>query len=427
MQPRFTLADLEKSDLGLNKPGATPPTLYPPHDYDTYEWAMVIDNASCIGCNACVVACQAENNVPIVGPDEIAVGRDMHWLRIDDYLVDGKPGFSPVPCMHCEHAPCEPVCPVAASLHDSEGLNLQVYNRCVGTRFCNRTARTKCAVSISSAMRTAKSTKALATRSSKPCSILNVTVRGRGVMEKCTYCVQRISKARRAAEKEHRKIREGEVVTACQAACPTRAITFGDLSDSNSRINDLRGQPQAYALLGDLGTRPRTTYLAHLQNPNPDFGSTCRDTAAITNERLPPDLTRWTLPAARSLEAVNEIVAAPLYARERWSWRAWWIGVAVSGALTVVFLVSIAMVLIRGIGIWGINTTVVWGFAIAEYVWWIGIGNAGTLISAMLAADAAEMAGRDQPLCRGDDAVRRGLSPEFFRSSISAGRCISIG
>ena len=136
LQPRLTLADLAQGSAKLIKPDANPPTLYPPFAYDTYKWAMVIDTASCIGCNACVVACQAENNVPVVGPEEIAEGRDMHWLRIDDYIVDERPGFSPVPCMHCEHAPCEPVCPVAASIHDSEGLNVQVYNRCVGTRFC---------------------------------------------------------------------------------------------------------------------------------------------------------------------------------------------------------------------------------------------------------------------------------------------------
>ncbi len=273
LQPRFSLADLAKTDLGLSKPGANPPTLYPPHDYDTYEWAMVIDNASCIGCNACVVACQAENNVPIVGPDEIAVGRDMHWLRIDDYLIDGKPGFSPVPCMHCEHAPCEPVCPVAASVHDSEGLNLQVYNRCVGTRFCQSNCPYKVRRFNFFGYADGQEYKSFGDDIVKAVFNPDVTVRGRGVMEKCTYCVQRISRARRTAEKEHRTIREGEVVTACQSACPTRAITFGDLADPNSRVNALRAEPQAYALLGNLGTRPRTTYLARLQNPNSEFGT----------------------------------------------------------------------------------------------------------------------------------------------------------
>ena len=273
LQPRFTLADLSKSDLGLSKPGADPPTLYPPHKYDTYEWAMVIDSSACIGCNACVVACQAENNVPIVGPDQIAVGRDMHWLRIDDYIVDGKPGFSPVPCMHCEHAPCEPVCPVAASVHDSEGLNLQVYNRCVGTRFCESNCPYKVRRFNFFGYADGEEYKSFGDDIVKAVFNPDVTVRGRGVMEKCTYCVQRISGARRAAEKDHRTIRDGEVVTACQAACPTRAISFGDLSDAGSQINALRAEPHAYALLGDLGTRPRTTYLARLHNPNPDFGS----------------------------------------------------------------------------------------------------------------------------------------------------------
>jgi molybdopterin-containing oxidoreductase family iron-sulfur binding subunit len=272
LQPRLNLADLASHHFDFTAPNANPPTLYPaPHD-DTYEWAMVIDSTACIGCNACVVACQAENNVPIVGPDQIAVGRDMHWLRIDDYVVDGKPGFSPVPCMHCEHAPCEPVCPVAASVHDSEGLNLQVYNRCVGTRFCQSNCPYKVRRFNFFGYADGEEYKSFGDEIVKAVFNPDVTVRGRGVMEKCTYCVQRISRARRAAEKEHRTIREGEVVTACQAACPTRAISFGDLSDPHSRVNALRAEPTAYALLGNLGTRPRTTYLARLQNPNPDFG-----------------------------------------------------------------------------------------------------------------------------------------------------------
>jgi molybdopterin-containing oxidoreductase family iron-sulfur binding subunit len=272
LQPRLTLSDLGKGDLGLSKPGGEPPTLYPRAVHDTYEWAMVIDNSACIGCNACVVACQAENNVPIVGPDEIAEGRDMHWLRIDDYLVDGSPGFSPVPCMHCEHAPCEPVCPVAASIHDGEGLNVQVYNRCIGTRFCQSNCPYK--VRRFNFFGYADGEEYRGFREPIVKAVFNpdVTVRSRGVMEKCTYCVQRISRARRAAEKANRTIRDGEVVTACQAACPTRAIAFGDLSSKDARVNALRAEPHAYALLGHLGTRPRTTYLAHLRNPNPDFG-----------------------------------------------------------------------------------------------------------------------------------------------------------
>jgi molybdopterin-containing oxidoreductase family iron-sulfur binding subunit len=272
LQPRLTLADLANGGFDLNKPGANPPTLYPAPHYDTYEWAMAIDVSACIGCNACVVACQAENNVPIVGPEEIAEGRDMHWLRIDDYVVDGRPGFTPMPCMHCEHAPCEPVCPVAASVHDSEGLNLQVYNRCVGTRFCESNCPYKVRRFNFFGYADGEEYGSFGADITKAVFNPNVTVRSRGVMEKCTYCIQRISTARRGAEKEGRTIREGEVVTACQAACPTQAIKFGNLSDPKANIHSLRNDARSYALLGELGTRPRTTYLARLQNPNPDFG-----------------------------------------------------------------------------------------------------------------------------------------------------------
>lgn len=269
LQPRLTLAELTRGGgAGLPKPQTNPTTLYPPRDNDTYAWAMVIDNSACTGCNACVIACQSENNVPIVGPDEIAAGRDMHWLRIDNYLIDGKPGFSPIPCMQCEHAPCEPVCPVAASVHDAEGLNDQVYNRCVGTRFCESNCPYKVRRFNFFGYADGEEYKTFGAESVKAVFNPDVTVRARGVMEKCTYCVQRISSARRNAEKENRRIREGEVVTACQAACPTRAISFGDLSDPHSSIHALRREQRSYALLGDLGTRPRTTYLARLDNPN---------------------------------------------------------------------------------------------------------------------------------------------------------------
>jgi molybdopterin-containing oxidoreductase family iron-sulfur binding subunit len=272
LQPRLTLADLASGNFHFDRPGDNPPTLYPAQHYDTYEWAMAIDTSACIGCNACVVACQAENNVPVVGPDEIAVGRDMHWLRIDHYVVDERPGFGPTPCMHCEHAPCEPVCPVAASIHDSEGLNLQVYNRCVGTRFCESNCPYKVRRFNFFGYADGQEYGNLGEDITKAVFNPNVTVRARGVMEKCTYCIQRISVARRAAEKEGRTIREGEVVTACQSACPTKAIDFGAMSDPNSRVSALRADPRAYSLLGKLGTRPRTTYLARLQNPNPDYG-----------------------------------------------------------------------------------------------------------------------------------------------------------
>jgi Fe-S-cluster-containing dehydrogenase component len=256
-------------------PAEPPPSLYPDYSYQGHAWAMVVDLNACIGCNACVIACQAENNVPIVGREEIRRGREMHWLRVDRYY-GGPPEnpetyFQPVPCMHCEKAPCEPVCPVQASIHDSEGINNQVYNRCVGTRFC----QSNCPYKVRrfnffeySARRETNEGAPMTAAIRNP----DVTVRSRGVMEKCTYCIQRINQARYSAEQENRPIREGEVRTACQEACPTQAIVFGDLNAPGSRVAALRQEPRHYALLEELGTRPRTTYLARLRNPNPEIG-----------------------------------------------------------------------------------------------------------------------------------------------------------
>jgi Fe-S-cluster-containing dehydrogenase component/anaerobic selenocysteine-containing dehydrogenase len=254
-----------------------PPSFYPDVKYDGYAWAMVIDTSLCIGCNACVLACQSENNIPVVGPEEVAMGRDMHWLRIDTYMqeVGGeqRPGFQPVPCMHCEKAPCEPVCPVAASVHDHEGLNVQVYNRCIGTRFCQSNCPYKVRrfnfFGYADGQEYKNQGAPVIAAQHNP----EVTVRARGVMEKCTYCVQRISAARRTAEKERRQIEEGEVTTACQAACPTRAIYFGNLNRPDSAPSQLRRQPHHYALLGELGTHPRTTYLKRVRHPNPALES----------------------------------------------------------------------------------------------------------------------------------------------------------
>lgn len=262
----------------LSSAGAPHPehkaSLHPEYRYEGYAWAMAIDLNACIGCNACVVACQAENNVPIVGKEEVLRGREMHWLRVDRYYA-GAPDnpatyFQPVPCMHCERAPCEPVCPVQASIHDSEGLNNQVYNRCVGTRFCQSNCPYKVRRFNFFGYAEAAETNEGAP-SVRAVRNPNVTVRSRGVMEKCTYCVQRISAARIEAEEENRRIRDGEVRTACQAACPTRAIVFGDLNAPDSRVAALRAEPRHYVLLAELNTQPRTTYLARLRNPNPEL------------------------------------------------------------------------------------------------------------------------------------------------------------
>jgi len=256
------------------EPEEPPASIFKPLEPDApVAWGMVIDTTLCTGCNACVVACQAENNVPVVGPGDVAKGRDMHWLRIDTYWngpeAQPRPGFQPVPCMHCEAAPCEPVCPVAASVHDAEGLNVQVYNRCIGTRFCQGNCPYKVRRfnfhGYADGQEYANQGEPIVAAHYNP----DVTVRGRGVMEKCTYCVQRISAARRQAEKEDRPIAEGEVRTACQSACPAQAIQFGDLRKAEAAVSRLRHEPQHYALLGHLGTRPRTTYLAQVRNPNP--------------------------------------------------------------------------------------------------------------------------------------------------------------
>ncbi|GGI26770.1 4Fe-4S dicluster domain-containing protein [Bradyrhizobium guangdongense] len=262
--------------LGRALPSTTPPDQpslmpRPPKTDDGHAWAMVIDTSVCIGCNACVVSCQAENNVPVVGPEQVAMGRDMHWMRVDVYdhgaTDDPQLGFQPVPCMHCEHAPCEPVCPVAASVHDHEGLNAQVYNRCIGTRFCEANCPYKVRRFNFFGYADGEEYGNLGADSYRGQKNPEVTVRARGVMEKCTYCVQRISAARRAAERENRAIDPDEVRTACQNACPTRAISFGDMNQPEAEVNTRKADPRHYALLGHLGTRPRTTYLADVRNP----------------------------------------------------------------------------------------------------------------------------------------------------------------
>ncbi len=243
-----------------------------------YAWGMAVNLNACIGCNACVTACQAENNIVVVGKDEVIRGREMHWMSIDRYfhtphgnLDEPEVLHQPRLCMHCENAPCELVCPVAATVHDAEGINNMVYNRCVGTRYCGNNCPYK--------VRRFNFYQFADLHSPTESLLHNpdVSVRARGVMEKCSFCIQRINQARYTAEKDGRRIRDGDVVTACQGACPTRAITFGDLNDPSSQVARLKATERNYGMLAELNTRPRVSYLAKLRNPNPEIEPEPRD------------------------------------------------------------------------------------------------------------------------------------------------------
>ncbi len=340
-------------------------SFYKNYEHPIHHWGMVINLDACTSCNACVVACQAENNVPVVGKEEVKRGHDMHWIKIDRYYEGNMENpdlkFQPVLCQHCDQAPCENVCPVSATTHSSEGLNQMIYNRCIGTRYCAnncpyKVRRFNWFDYTGADFIHGNEYDKLKMTSNLPRMVLNpdVTIRSKGVIEKCSFCIQRIQSVKNKAKKEARQINDGEVETACMQVCPANAITFGDLNDKNSKVFKLKNSPDNYDLLGELGTKPSVSYMENKE----------------INKKM-----------SKSLSNITNDIIRPIEGRPN---KYWYILFIISLAAFGFGLYYTWLTIFSGIGEWGLNRSVGWGWAIVNFVWWIGIGHAGTFISAIL-------------------------------------------
>ena len=387
--------------------GENTPSLYPEYEYTGYKWGMTIDLNACVGCNACVVSCQAENNIPVVGKEQVSRGREMHWLRIDSYFKgtpeDPETYFQPVPCMHCENAPCEVVCPVAATVHSSEGLNDMVYNRCVGTRYCSNNCPYKVR-RFNFLLYQDWDTPGF--KMMRNPDVYRAQSRRDGEMH-----LLRSADQPRAdqAEKEDRAIRDGEVKTACQSVCPTEAIIFGDINDSGSRVAKLKAEPRNYGSAGRVEHATEDDLSRSGSQPESRTGEVLALWRIEQDQEHPHESVRpeTSIPPVirpgHTFATVTDKISS--IALTRRTPLAWFIGAGISFLLALLLFYTIGYLVLKGIGIWGNNIPVGWAFDIINFVWWIGIGHAGTLISAILLLLRQTVANIYQPFRGGDDTV----------------------